>query len=75
MSQGQQRVPRVEFRGEGVVGPPPTDQAAVDAALRKKMAWRLTGREDASPEEQLKVVNDLLEIKRLVDIARRKLGG
>jgi len=69
------KAPVVKFSGEGTVGEPPTDQAVVDAALRRKMALRLTGREDASPEDQLKVVNDLLELKRLVEVARRKLKG
>jgi len=75
MAEIHGKAPQVKFRGEGTVGPPPTDLAAVDEALRRKMAKRLTGREDATPEEQLKVVNDLLELKRLVEVARRKLQG
>lgn len=75
MAQIDGKAPKVEFRGEGHVGPAPVDQMVVDELLRRKMAKRLTGREDATPEEQLKVVNGLLELARLVDVARRKLKG
>lgn len=75
MSHVDGKVPKVRFEGEGVVGPPPSDPAAVEAALRRKMSLRLTGREDATAEEQLRVVNDLLELRRLVEVARRKLKG
>ena len=75
MSDVQGKIPKVKFQGEGTVGEPTRTQAEVDEALRRKIALRLTGREDATPEQQLKVVNDLLELRRLVEVARRKLKG
>lgn len=74
MAKARTKLPKVRVTGVGEVRPqePGVD---VEALLRRKMSKRLTGREDAPAEEQLKAVNDLLELARLVQVAARNRRG